>query len=186
MPFEHPRLVTVAGNALAALPRARSLRPLSLLSNCARETKCTNMGAGEPPLRPFGFGGTPAARHPVFRLAHAPALSPWVLLSCACLCSGMSTEEIDNAVQEAKRDMFSMRIKFAKREVGAAAASASSPWQGPPLVDWFFRAFAVLAMLSCILRIDTALADVGCAGMRPLNLSILRALGPCGMTQTTL
>lgn len=33
----------------------------------------------------------------------------------------MSTEEIDSAVQEAKRDMFSMRIKFAKREVGAAA-----------------------------------------------------------------
>ncbi len=43
----------------------------------------------------------------------------------------MSTEEIDSAVQEAKRDMFSMRIKFAKREVGAAAQCplGCSTWQ---------------------------------------------------------
>jgi hypothetical protein len=32
-------------------------------------------------------------------------------------CSGLSNEEIDAGVQEAKRDMFSMRISFAKREV---------------------------------------------------------------------
>ncbi|PRW60985.1 50S ribosomal chloroplastic [Chlorella sorokiniana] len=29
---------------------------------------------------------------------------------------GMSNEDIDEAVQQCKRDMFSMRIKFAKRE----------------------------------------------------------------------
>ena len=33
----------------------------------------------------------------------------------------MANEDIDNAVQAAKRDMFSMRIKFAKREVSATA-----------------------------------------------------------------
>ena len=31
----------------------------------------------------------------------------------------MSNEEIDEAVQQCKKDMFSMRIKFAKREVRA-------------------------------------------------------------------
>ena len=32
-------------------------------------------------------------------------------------CSGMSNEDIDSAVIAAQRDMFTMRIKFAKREV---------------------------------------------------------------------
>ena len=47
----------------------------------------------------------------------------------------MSNEDIDNAVQAAKRDMFSMRIKFAKREVSleAFACGGSSPAaQHPP------------------------------------------------------
>lgn len=39
-------------------------------------------------------------------------------------CSGLSDDAIDAAVQEAKKDMFSLRIKFAKREVGAANLGA--------------------------------------------------------------
>lgn len=50
-------------------------------------------------------------------------------------CSGLSDEAIDAAVQEAKKDMFSLRIKFAKREVRALPAAeldaaASSGRQG--------------------------------------------------------
>ncbi|KAL4420928.1 hypothetical protein ABPG77_001411 [Micractinium sp. CCAP 211/92] len=54
------------------------------------------------------------------RLPARPAARPLVVAMAkptkAADFRGMSTEEIDSAVQEAKRDMFSMRIKFAKRE----------------------------------------------------------------------
>ena len=73
---------------------------------------------GAPPLSHRLRGGAAAAAARTNRapVPFSPASLP------ACPCSGMNNEEIDNAVQAAKRDMFSMRIKFAKREVSPAAA----------------------------------------------------------------
>ncbi|KAL4452772.1 hypothetical protein ABPG75_008434 [Micractinium tetrahymenae] len=61
--------------------------------------------------QPFAAASRPPAR---------PAVRPLVVAMAkptkAADFRGLSVEEIDTAVQEAKRDMFSMRIKFAKRE----------------------------------------------------------------------
>jgi hypothetical protein len=59
-----------------------------------------------------------AGNHRRLLAQQSPPLPP------ACVCSGMSSEDIDAAVLECKRDMFSMRIKFAKREVGAGRSCA--------------------------------------------------------------
>lgn len=58
-----------------------------------------------------GCAGSAARRRP------PPPLPPLTALHHAPHCSGMSNEDIDAAVQQAKKDMFSARIKFAKREV---------------------------------------------------------------------
>ena len=47
----------------------------------------------------------------------------------------MSNEDIDAAVQQCKKDMFSMRIKFAKREVRARWCLHPPASRGPAVVS---------------------------------------------------
>ena len=71
-----------------------------------------------------GMGSGRCSPPGVLRHTSSPRLTgPQLIPAWLCIptCSGMSNEDIDAAVNQAKRDLFSMRIKFAKREVGAAA-----------------------------------------------------------------
>ncbi len=75
--------------------------------------------------RPF------VAVKPATRAAVRPmTICPVAKLTKASEFRGMSNDEIDSQVVEGKKELFSLRIKFAKREVRALQLLGHSLW--PP------------------------------------------------------
>ncbi|EFN51414.1 hypothetical protein CHLNCDRAFT_140968 [Chlorella variabilis] len=93
----------------------------ALLAACSSATALSSKAAIA--RQPFAAAAVRLPARPAARAMQAVAMAK---PTKAGEFRGLSNEEIDSAVQEAKRDMFSMRIKFAKREASPCLPCASA------------------------------------------------------------
>ena len=118
------------GRPFARAAPAGLQAPSPLLPSCEVMLVAVAKPRPMPALAVWLPAPPPPCRHPpATKAAHTHSTPP--------CCSGMSNEDIDQAVQQCKRDMFTMRIKFAKREVragwlsiGRTCGRVGLPWAG--------------------------------------------------------